>query len=499
MSEKREIINDVTTIAVNGREYSAIVIGPEASGVPKHILQSERKDGIIVDGESISPFSWKGVTKDDTYQYVYFDKCNLEPIETITTVHREDALVLIKQIAFGLMSSDPEFLNMATGVFPLYRIYILDKKKIVLLPTDMGDLIQIARMGERREKEANYLIKRNSEKGFLLIQEMAELMYWAITGRLPYENKDVRTCDYNEVPLQWYENALEEKTAGFVNFILHAKERQMRDIAGNRSGKANLSWFLKRTEEINWNLKNKTIEDRENTVKETENREDYKKYFEKIEKKANRRNFWRVKGTIILSLAAVLLIAGIIAGTILNSKFEAPYTKDMDQIEIVEDFFVNMNNIDPTRMDNNAIKATIPQYNAVISLFVNKQTRSAYEMKSPAVELEQWLADGKPAVPESSFIYGADITSITEIGENKLRASGIWYSPYSESEESEIEAPEGYMIVYKYDVDEDFTFSWSKRGWWVVDDIEITKYDYLGYELVEVYNTPTVMEKMLSN
>ena len=60
--------NDIATINVAGCEYSAIIIGPEESSVPRHLLQVERKDGYIIDGEELIPFKWKGVSKDDKYQ-----------------------------------------------------------------------------------------------------------------------------------------------------------------------------------------------------------------------------------------------------------------------------------------------------------------------------------------------------------------------------------------------------------------------------------------------
>ncbi len=183
----------------------------------------------------------------------------------------------------------------------------------------------------------------------------------------------------------------------------------------------------------------------------------------------------------------------------MKSKLSAPYTRDMSQIEIVENFFKNMNNIDPSNMENNAFKAQAPQYNAVMGLYVNKQTRAAYESINPAVNLDSWLDEGKPAIPSTSFIYGADINEITTIGDNKVRASGTWYSPYSDDDSLKIDIPEGYTVVYMYDVDEDFTFEWSKRGWWTVTGIEISKYEYIGYELVETYAEQSAMEKLLGS
>ncbi len=499
MKETRTIENNITTINLNGIEYSAINIGPEASGVPKHIMQAERQNGMIIDREEIRPFYWRGVTKDQKYQYVYFDKANIEPFETITTKHREIALSLIRDLAYGIMKASNDFLDMAVGVFPLYRVYIIDERKILILPPDMGALIAISKIGDCWDKDLGALKKKNTEKGFTLIQEMAELMYWSISGRLPYENKDIRISDYDEVPLSWYEPKIDGKVLGFIEFILHAKERQMRDISGNRKANENLSWFIKRCDSLSWDFKNRTLEEREEAIDKCEETEQFKHFFKKTETKAKKRNFWRIKGTLILSLVAVLLVVSTIAGTILKSKLSAPYTRDMSQIEIVEDFFKNMNNIDPSNMENNAFKAQAPQYNAVMGLYVNKQTRAAYESINPAVNLDSWLDEGKPAIPSTSFIYGADINEITTIGDNKVRASGTWYSPYSDDDSLKIDIPEGYTVVYMYDVDEDFTFEWSKRGWWTVTEIEISKYEYIGYELVETYAEQSAMEKLLGS
>lgn len=479
--------NDITSITVANNEYSAIIIGPEENNVPRHLLQLERRDGMIIDGENILPFKWKGVTKDETYQYVYFDKCNIEPISAITTKYRDKALELTMTVAYGLSKADESFLNLESGIFPLYRIYILDGTKVLLLPPDMGDMIAIARMGERRAQEVNHLIKRDTEPSFMLIREMGELLYWAATGILPYEEADVRTCGYNEVPLSWYEDKLDEKAEYFINEILHMKEREMRDIGGNRKSKDNLGWFIKKGLEVEWNLKSISPEDRDERVARTEESSQYREFFEKVGKEANRRNFWRVKGTLIVTATAIIAILVSLFGTMIYNQFKPPVTKGMDQVEFIENFYDMQNSLNAAHLED-AIKTDVPQSTEVTNLFVTKQTRAAYEVTDPHVNARDWVNAGKPAVMYDSFIYGVVLHDIEQIDEDTFRAKTTWYTPYSyDKDEEDYVPPEGLVPVYSYDVWQDFTFKWNKRGWWNVVALDNPHYEFIERELVETY------------
>ena len=484
--------NDITTITVAGNECSAIIIGPEANNVPRHLLQLERQDGIIIDGETISPFRWKGVTKDDKYQYVYFDKCNLEPLSYITTKYRNNALNLIMQLGYGLSKCNNNFLNLTTGVLPLYRIYILDGSKILILPPDMGDMIAIARMGERRGAEDGHLIKRDSEPSYRLILEMGELLYWAAAGILPYEKDDVRTCGYREVPLSWYEDKLDENTMSFINKILHMKEREQRDIGGNRKSHENLGWFLKNAIDLDWNLPSITAEERDLNIKKAEEKPEYLTFFEKVSKEAKKRNFWRVKGTMIVTVSAVAIMLIGLFGTMLFEQFKPPVTKDLSQTEFIESFYEKQDSLNAAELET-AIKADVPQSTEVTNLFVTKQSRAVYETLDPHVRASEWVAAGKPDVMYDNFIYGTVLHDIEQIDEDTFRAKTTWYTPYAyEDGEDTYTPPEGYVVVYSYNVWQDFTFKWNRRGWWNVTELDLPHYEFVGRELVETYERPKV-------
>lgn len=483
--------NDITTINVMGKEFSAIIIGPEENNLPKHLLQLERQDGMIIDGETITPFKWKGVTKDEKYQYVYFDKCNLEPFSLITTKYRNNALKLTMELAYGISKATESFLNLTNGVIPLFRIYIMDETKLLILPPDMGDMIAIARMGERRGAEDGHLIKRDTEMSYRLILEMGEILYWAATGILPYEHEDVRTCGYREVPLNWYENSLNEETEKFINSILHMKERAMRDIGGNRKGFENLGWFLKNALELEWNLPSITAEERDAKVAATEDSDDYKTYFERISKEAKTRNFWRVKGTLIVTVAAITVLLVALFGTMIIEQFKPPVTKDMSQVEFIENFYDMQDSLNAAEFET-AIKTEVPQSSEVTSLFVTKQTRAAHEIYDPHVRASEWVEAGKPDVMYDSFIYGVVLEEIEQLDENKYRAKTTWYSPYdydAKDEETYI-PPDGQVVVYSYSVWQDFTFEWNDRGWWNVTELGNLHYSFIEKELVDTYPRP---------
>lgn len=475
---------DITTIEVNGKEYSAIIIGDENADIPRHLLQGERMLGKIIDGREISSFSWKGVIKDDEKLYIYFEKCNITHIDAIKDLKREKALYIIDELSYGLERSDKEFLNLENGIFPLYRIYIFEDDKVLLLPPDMGDLIAISRLGEMRRRDVLALIKRDSPLGFRLIQEMGELLYLSVTGELPFEREEVRQSGFKEIPLSWFYSELDKKTEGFIDLILDASEKNMRDISGNLKPNKALTWFLSRSSVLVWNLENRSEEESKIKLGESEKID---AFFSKAKKEAERKNFWRVKGTLIILIAAFVIAACGIAGYYLSVFLKPPTTAGMEPEEIIRTFYERQSNLDSTNIDD-GIKAEIPQYSEVMNLYITRQTRMAYEQSNPHVIAEDWVNAGKPEIMESAFVYGVILDEIERVDEDTWRAKGTWYTPYAyEKEDDEYMPPEGYEAVFEYEVWEDFDMKWNKRGWYVVTDITIPKYEFKELELIPTF------------
>ena len=158
-------------------------------------------EGIISDGSSIEPWYWDGFCTIDGWRYVYLDRCRIESIHSIATTHRHDALSIINKIAYALCHADSSFLDLSNGIFPLYRIYVYDRDSILLLPPDLADVFAMMGSDEDRRHQVTAVIRGNAEQNFMLITEMAELLYYAASGILPFEDQAVRTSGYRTMPI----------------------------------------------------------------------------------------------------------------------------------------------------------------------------------------------------------------------------------------------------------------------------------------------------------
>ena len=187
--------------------------------------------------------------------------------------------------------------------------------------------------------EVNALIRRDSEDNYRLIAEMGELLYYAASGELPYISDDVRKYKYREFSLQsalaLLSESLEDKTLGFINLILHAKRQEMRDIMGNNSPAKALSWFITRSETLEWNLEERNECDRKKITESDE----FRLFSEKAYSGAKRNTFFRKKGTIIIISLVVAIFVGTFLYDYISNLLEPPVSAGLDQEGVIMSFY----------------------------------------------------------------------------------------------------------------------------------------------------------------
>ena len=154
-------MEEIIDIVRDGEAKTAIWIGSDDLGIPRHLMQGEKKNGLISDGKETKEWYWDGLCAIDGERYVYFAPCRLKSIYEIATSKRSEALTIVRKIAFALQSMKKDFLDLITGIFPLYRIWIYGENDVLILPPDLGDIFAVMRSEERKEAEVNWIIQGN--------------------------------------------------------------------------------------------------------------------------------------------------------------------------------------------------------------------------------------------------------------------------------------------------------------------------------------------------
>ncbi len=485
-------MSEFKLIKITDKEYNALKFGIEGFEMSPRVMQNTRRDGVIVKDNGIEPFPWYGVTKDKEGEYVLLPPVTLEDITMISSKYRDKALSLVRKIAYGLISQDESFLDLSTGIFPLYRIYIAYGTDIVLLPPDAGEILTLSRKPEDIDKSVRNLLTPSLERGYTLTHEMAQLLYYALSGRFPYEKAEVRGACFKPYSLSYYTAESNETTSFIMNTLLLGEKGQ-RKICLNYTARETLKYFLDKTENLSWNYPGVNESDRIWEMKKSEETKVFIEEKKKKEKKAQKKNFLRKKGVVTLVILLVTSVVAYLIGNFLYQKFRAPYTKDLSPVEIISYTIEKQNELDAESL-NEGFKKDAAQYKEVTTLYILNKTRLAYESIAPFISLDEWRENGEGAIGGDSFVYGVEIESITDDGGDKYTASLIWYTPYSFSDEDEetYEERDGYTRTFVYSVKEHFTFEYNNRGWW-----ECTESYFSDDSLVDVIYIPNVTQSPL--
>lgn len=480
---------------IEGEEKTCILLGGEDLQPPKHMMQGEKQKGILSLDGTETDWTWIGLCTIDGNRYVYFDKINIEPFDSIAYKHRDKALSILLTIARILIMKGEKFASTIVNIIPTYRFFIVDGGNgVLILPPDLGDLISIYLSDEDRYRTHGCYIKNNTEAGFSLIRQFGQFMYFALTGIKPYEDMNIRQSGCHDIPLEIYKEnlfpSLSDETVGFVNFTMHAKERDQRDIMGNRGACDNLRWFIKKASSLEWNVPEADEAELKTKSREAASSEKAKALMDKIGKEARRKTFWRQKGSIIITALIAFFVAAAVLASYISNLLEPPYTKDMNQIEMINAFYEAQNNLNVDDLSDALDGCSAPQESEVINLYVTRQTRSAYEGVSPFIPVDDWIKAGRPEISNTSSIYGVTDLEITQTGENSYHVEGTYYTPYpyNEEDQADISTAEGKSLVYVYSMSQDFTFAWNKRGWWNITDVSAINVKFTGTLLIDTFN-----------
>lgn len=495
MFTNKNIIN----IEIDEITYTAIVFDQNNTDLPASLLVGEKQPGYLYKDDELIPWYWTNFYTYNGSKCVYFDKINLYPVAELATSLRSKAPLLINNLAKALSKCSNKFLDLRGGVVSAWRIYFTETNDVLILSSNLADIFASTNSEATRYNNTSSLIHSSIHPAFTLIDEMAQLYYFAATGIKPFEKEYIREVGYRAIPLGLVASVvapeLEKDTIEKVDGILHLSMGKQREISGNQSPQAALVWFYSRFENIEWNLSNQeTLTDTYELLKENNASNEFLK---SLDKRAKQKIFWRKKGTVIIVLTVCIFIAGAFIKERVDSYLAPPYTAEMDQSGVINSYYEAQNDLNVENLEDSLAKGVkSPIANEVTTLFVTKQTRQAYESKNTVTNPVTWEDEGRPAIPYGNMIYGIDDVKIQDIGNNMFKVTSTFYSPdsYSEFSEDNSQTTEiivkDYSLTYRFEQVQVFTVELSKKGWYEITDIKTISVKYK-----DTLKVPTIIDK----
>ncbi|MGD1821725.1 MAG: hypothetical protein ACPKM0_03055 [Pleomorphochaeta sp.] len=488
---------DIIKLQIEDKNYSAITFSDKNCELPSFLLQGEKQPGFIYKDDKLEKWYWEGFTTYNDKKCLYFEPLELYPLAEIAFSKRNIAPKLILNLAKALSLLDSSFLDLQNGIISAWRIYFTKDDGILILPRTLSDIFSSTSNEKVRYDNANYFIHANLLPSFTLIDQMAQLYYFAMTSIRPYEFTTVRENKYNAINLDLLVNALDisvdSDLSNKIDKILHLSISKIRDISSNLEPQIALKWFIERFKDISWDLENKayTKIDIETLLENDKISKTINNYL----KNEKRRVFLRKRGTLIIIITLISIAVIGFTTSRIKEALAPPYTASFDQNGIINAYYEAQNNLDVQKLEASLKRGTkSPISNEITTLFVTRQTRMAYEQVDSVVNPVTWVEKGMPPINDQYLIYGIDDILITQINENQYKVDSIFYSPYPLNDEiSEEEGianeDDDFYYCYRFMQSEIFTFNYNDRGWYEISDIQQTNMKYVDTLLVPTFSS----------
>ncbi len=491
--------SDITTRTVDGQTFTCIRIGESRGDLPRHLLQGKKQEGYIVKGGRIEPWLYHSFFEQDGYRFLSIPQIDIMSVSTLATTQRPYALQRVQELAGAMLMLPSSFMNLNNGIFPTWRIYFIQGGGILFFPEVLSDIFAATVDDQMRYEAIGAWIHHGVGPSMSLCDQMTQLLYFAVTSVIPFQQRSVREDNFRLLPLTIADAVLAPTlpllTATWIDRTLALTARTASKISTDPP-KETLQWFLTQTASLQWDLPQL---EKAQDIQLLQQDEACAKFLQKQDKRARRTVFLRKKGWII-ALVAVLVIGGAtFAGMQIQRALEPPYTAGMDAQQVIQEYYLGQNNLDISQLEASFARGVkSPVSMEVSNLFVTRQMRMAYEGLTTVIPVQEWIAQGKPAIPATASVYGVTDIKITQLSEDEYRATSLLYAPYDyedvdDTEDTEATAVPGEMQEYLYAQSQDFRMVWNKRGWWEIAQIGELHYEALGPTTIKTYEPKKAM------
>lgn len=463
---------------IDGVPSTCIILTGKDVRLPATLLQGKNLTAWLYKDETFSTVSWDGIAYLEDKQCLRFPDLPLFGVEELASRRKGEALTYIRSLASLLIRLSSKDLDLESGIIPLWRIWGVEGGGILLLPEALGSILETCLSETERKASFNDWVHYDLHPPFTLADQMAQMLYWAASGKAPLSDEATREDHCNAMPLSIARTNLAPSVVSFIDSTLHMKLTRQRDLSGNKEPQAFLSWFLEKTTALPWpEAPEVKWESKEADV-----------FRSKQRKRAGKRVFWRKKGVIVLVVVLAFGTVSYIAGSRIKQKLTPPYTLGMSDEMIIEEYYKGQSELDLQKMTASLAPHTkAPAELEVTNMFVARQTREAYENFQAYLNVNDWIAHGKPAIGSQQGLYGVTDITITQVDENTYDVDSTIWTPFPYEDEGTVTIPDKeHTLAFVYQQKQRFVLETNKRGWRLIKEITNLGYEKVRDELVPV-------------
>lgn len=430
-----------------------------------------KQDALLYHKAQLIELPWQGVQMiGDRCCLVFYPHEMLRDLPTpsfeLSTTLRNNSLELLRELSHALENAG-ESLFWNIDSIPLSNFWFFDNGDILLLSNQMGDILDRFELDDDRFEDKSIWHAHNCVEGFGKAHFLFQLLYYTLSGIAPFQSPEVREYKFRALPLEF----LFPPTCP-ASPIFRTIDRAISDDKKFQFTVRHPFSFFRETLEKLSEFDMASLVPGENPALE--------QYRARIKKGAERRSFFRRKGTkvTLISVASAIVIA--IAVFYVYRAVKPPKTKDLNETQIIQWYYDAITNLDVAAMDEPLRNGyNSPDLVEVSSLYVTSSYQKAYGGESNIINPNTWIASGMGNLPEYALVYGATDVQVEQLSKDVFRAYvTFWSSENASDDRNDLLVEEG-MEVYRYLMVVDFTF--RSRGYWR----EISKIENVSSELVQ--------------
>jgi hypothetical protein len=397
MNAQQPMISEgLVLIQRDGNEYLGVDTGIPSNSPSLRKLAGRRRDtGWIVREHAIEEWRPLGFVEREGRVHVYGPLCRGRFVDGILADESVDRLAALQRVAQALKAIEEA--GVAAFAFHTRALVVLDDGGVLILPPDIMQAIREHQdYGERirRMERFNHPDKRPAEGlGFAI----AAAAYAVVTGSFPFDSDDeeelhARVRAASVVPANYRDVTIRDEVARTLQT----------ELTTNEAGMGMERWIATLQEWRDQGVRT------ERTAEERAQREQTARQgMERIEKAFRRKESVRRNGRKVLMIAAIVIVVGMIPGTIIRNALQPRVTAGLPPEEVVRVFYTSINTLDHMTMEDAVIdNAGAPLVREVTNLFVMDRQRMSVEMESGFVDAQLWRDEGMPTLSGGRSPYG---------------------------------------------------------------------------------------------